>query len=188
MEKLNLQMFAEEETTQEQTQEVAITQEAVDAWLSTDEGKKYLQPKLDSYHTKGLQSWQEKNIDKIKSEAIEGIKAENQKQLDELNSQLQNNTIMSKYQNQLLKEGLRAEKLDLAMKLSDTSKLSLDGDNLFGSTDMIGGLKEKVGDWFGEAKRPAPTPGGTGTGGKAPGTGQTDADVTAFAESMGIKI
>ena len=69
MSETNQEATQQPETTQ--TQEVAITQEAVEQWLGTDEGKRFLQPKLDSFFTKGLQTWQEKNIDKIKSELAE---------------------------------------------------------------------------------------------------------------------
>ena len=39
-----------------------ITAEGVESFLGTPEGQRLLQPKLDQYHTKSLQSWQEKNM------------------------------------------------------------------------------------------------------------------------------
>ena len=169
-----------------QTQEVAITQEAVEKWLGTDEGKRFLQPKLDSYHTKGLQSWQEKNIDKIKTDAIEGLKAENQKEIDRLNQELKVNTINSKHAKNLLNEGLRPDKLDLAMKLSDTSKLSLDGENLIGSMDIIDGLKTSVGDWFGEQKITGKGKGTLPAGEQSAGQQPSDDGLAAMLKAAGV--
>jgi hypothetical protein len=50
-----------------------VTEKEVDEFLDSEEGKKYLQPKLDAYHSKGLTSWQEKNLEKIKAEAIASV-------------------------------------------------------------------------------------------------------------------
>ena len=176
-----LQMF-DGETTEtpepqaKQTQEVAITQEAVDKWLGTEDGKRYLQPKLDAYHTKGMQTHLEKNADKyVSKEDYNKLMTENQEKITGYETQLKQNTIMSKYQKQLLAEGLQADKLDLAIKLSDTSKISLDGDNLLGASDMITGLKTTVSDWFGENK-PSLKPSGVGTGGQPVGSGSYTKD------------
>ena len=168
-----------------QTQEVAITQEAVEQWLGTDEGKKYLQPKLDSFFTKGLQTWQEKNIDKIKSEAIEGLKAENQKMIDELNGQLKKNTIKSTFEKDLLKAGAQPEKLDKMLKLLDTSKLSLEGEKLIGSTDLIDVAKTELAEWFGEQKNTGKGKGTLPAGEQPAGQIQTD-DIAAMMKAAGL--
>lgn len=41
-----------------------LTADRLDKFLETDAGKKYLQPKLDSYHAKGLESWKSNNLSK----------------------------------------------------------------------------------------------------------------------------
>ena len=48
-----------------------LTPEDVSEFLTTDEGKKFLQPMLDTYHTKGLESWKTNNLAKLQAEAVE---------------------------------------------------------------------------------------------------------------------
>lgn len=52
------------EGTDEYNQFVAglINDERVSSYLDTDNGKKLMQPKLDSYFTKGLNTWKENNL------------------------------------------------------------------------------------------------------------------------------
>lgn len=45
-----------------------VTQDRVESFLETDDGKKLLQPKLDSYFTKGLDSWKNNNLQKLVDE------------------------------------------------------------------------------------------------------------------------
>ncbi|KHF40710.1 DUF4355 domain-containing protein [Halalkalibacter okhensis] len=47
-----------------------VTSEGVTAFLDTDEGKKLLQPKLDSYFTKGLETWKGNNLQKLVDEEV----------------------------------------------------------------------------------------------------------------------
>lgn len=42
-----------------------INTERVKAFLSTDDGKKLLQPQLDSYFSKGLETWKNNNLDNL---------------------------------------------------------------------------------------------------------------------------
>lgn len=42
-----------------------INTERVKAFLSTDDGKKLLQPQLDSYFTKGLETWKNNNLENL---------------------------------------------------------------------------------------------------------------------------
>lgn len=57
-----------EGVTQEQVEEVlnegSITQEQVEQYLETDEGKRFLQPKLDKNFSKGLDTWKQNNFEK----------------------------------------------------------------------------------------------------------------------------
>ena len=45
-----------------------FTNETFNDWVKTDDGKKALQPHLDKYFTKGLDSWKENNLEKIYQE------------------------------------------------------------------------------------------------------------------------
>lgn len=40
-----------------------VTTDRANAFLSTEDGKRLLQPKLDTYHSKGLDSWRTNNLD-----------------------------------------------------------------------------------------------------------------------------
>jgi len=83
MDKFNfdLQLFAEELTVKEvkeffdknkDTEDVKtylkelkiVTSKEAETYLETDDGKKLLQPKLDSYFSKSLESWKENNLEK----------------------------------------------------------------------------------------------------------------------------
>lgn len=46
------------------------TLEGVKAFLETEEGKKLLQPRLDQYFTKGLETWKQNNLQKLIDEEI----------------------------------------------------------------------------------------------------------------------
>ncbi|MEY8417052.1 DUF4355 domain-containing protein [Tissierella praeacuta] len=47
-----------------------ITSDRVESFLNNDDGKKLLQPKLDSYFTKGLETWKGNNLEKLLDEEI----------------------------------------------------------------------------------------------------------------------
>lgn len=47
-----------------------ITPEGVKGYLDTEEGKKILQPRLDAYFTKGLDTWKEKSLPSVVEEEI----------------------------------------------------------------------------------------------------------------------
>jgi len=47
-----------------------ITTDRAKLFLETDEGRKILQPKLDSYFTKSLESWKTNNLDKLVNEKV----------------------------------------------------------------------------------------------------------------------
>ena len=74
-----------------------VTPEGVKEYLETDEGKKLIQPMLDQYFNKGLETWKQNNLEKVKQEAIDqAIKekypeeTEEQKRLKKLEQDLQN--------------------------------------------------------------------------------------------------
>ena len=47
-----------------------ITPEVVSGFLDGEQGKKYLQPKMDSYFNKGLESWKANNLDKLINDEV----------------------------------------------------------------------------------------------------------------------
>ena len=47
-----------------------ITPEVVGGFLEGEQGKKFLQPKMDAYFTKGLESWKANSLDKLINEEI----------------------------------------------------------------------------------------------------------------------
>lgn len=47
-----------------------LSKETVEEYLSTEEGKKLIQPTLDSYFTTGLNTWKEKTLPKVVEEEI----------------------------------------------------------------------------------------------------------------------
>ena len=47
-----------------------INADGVGKYLETDDGKKYIQPILDKYHSKGLESWKASSLPKILDEEI----------------------------------------------------------------------------------------------------------------------
>lgn len=47
-----------------------VTPDRVGKFLETDDGKKYLQPTLDKYHSKGLESWKASSLPKLLDEEV----------------------------------------------------------------------------------------------------------------------
>jgi hypothetical protein len=64
----------------------AASGDKVKLFLETEEGKKFHQPMLDAYYAKSHKSWEEKNLEKIKAEAVALAKSETpeQKKIREL--------------------------------------------------------------------------------------------------------
>ena len=50
-----------------------INDDRVTAYLDTDSGKKLMQPKLDSYFSKGLETWKTNNLDKLVNEKVKEL-------------------------------------------------------------------------------------------------------------------
>ncbi|MEC1725859.1 DUF4355 domain-containing protein [Schinkia azotoformans] len=68
-----------------------VTSDGVTSFLESDEGKKLLQPKLDSYFTKGLDTWKNNNLQKLIDEEVSKklpSETPEQKQLKELQQKL----------------------------------------------------------------------------------------------------
>ena len=142
--------------TPESTQTVEINAEVVEKFLGTPEGQKMLQPRFDSYFSKGLQTWQEKNIDKIKETERETIKTEMQQRIDELSTSLTANRINSELKLKLLSEGADKDDVDLLMRAVDISKVTIDNDKMIGLNDVVNNLKESRPKWFSSQLPPPP--------------------------------
>ena len=76
-----------------------ITPDGVKGFLDTDEGMKTIQPKLDQYLTKGLDTWKENNVQKLVDAGVEKVvkekypeETEEQKRLRKLEGDLLSET------------------------------------------------------------------------------------------------
>ncbi|WP_164670959.1 DUF4355 domain-containing protein [Virgibacillus doumboii] len=70
----------------------AVSAEKVEGFLDTPEGKKLLQPRLDQNFTKGLNTWKEKNLQKLIDEAVKEANPDEtpeQKRIRELEEKIQ---------------------------------------------------------------------------------------------------
>ncbi|OEH86246.1 hypothetical protein BHU72_11980 [Desulfuribacillus stibiiarsenatis] len=68
-----------------------VTPDRVQKYIDSEDGKKIIQPKLDSYFTKGLETWKEKSLPKVLEEEISKrfpAETPEQKQLRELHDKL----------------------------------------------------------------------------------------------------
>ncbi|WP_117161442.1 DUF4355 domain-containing protein [Paraliobacillus sp. X-1268] len=97
----------------------SVTPDGVTNYLETEEGKKLLQPKLDSYFNKGLETFKQKSMPKLIDEEIKTRfpeKDEKDIELEKIRSELQ--TIRSEKQRESL--------TNKAIKLANEQKLPID--------------------------------------------------------------
>lgn len=88
-----------------------VTPEGVTAFLDSDEGKKLLQPKLDSYFTKGLESWKGNHLEKIINDELKkrtSGKDDKDLEIDKLRQEFEN------MKREKLRESLRNESYKFA--------------------------------------------------------------------------
>lgn len=93
-----------------------ITPDRVEGYLNNDDGKKLLQPKLDSFFTKGLESWKGNNLQKLIDDAIaksNPSETPEQKQIRELTERLNRKEGDEKRQVLLNKALLKADEKKL---------------------------------------------------------------------------
>lgn len=109
-----------------------VNKEDVIAFLGTDEGKKILQPINDAFFTKGLKTWQDSNLQKIKDDAVAASKNETpeQKQIRELNEKFNNESklrareaIKNKVLQSLTSKGLPTDLADLVSKVETEEEI-----------------------------------------------------------------
>lgn len=104
------------------------TAEAINVYLDSQEGAKLLQPRLDSYFSKGLQTWKDNNLNKLIDEEVAKRnpgETPEQKEIRELKAQIEND------RNEREKEKLT----NIAMKKANELGLPLDLVNHFIGTD-----------------------------------------------------
>lgn len=109
-----------------------VNKDDVVAFLSTDDGKKILQPINDAFFTKGLKTWQDSNLQKIKDDAVAASKNETpeQKQIRELNEKFNNESklrareaIKNKVLQSLTSKGLPTDLADLVSKVETEEEI-----------------------------------------------------------------
>jgi hypothetical protein len=69
-----------------------VSAEKVEGFLDTKEGKRILQPRLDTNFTKGLNTWKDKNLDKLVDEEVRKKnpdKTPEQKELEQLRNEIE---------------------------------------------------------------------------------------------------
>ena len=104
------------------------TAEAINVYLDSQEGAKLLQPRLDSYFSKGLQTWKDNNLNKLIDEEVAKRnpgETPEQKERRELKAQIEND------RNEREKEKLT----NIAMKKANELGLPLDLVNHFIGAD-----------------------------------------------------
>ena len=130
--------------------QTTLNSEMVEAFIETEEGKRFMQPKLDTYYTKGLKTWQDKHlVDYVSKEDHTKILTETENKIAEIEKANAKHKIDIDYSKMLLQNGLKVDRLESALKLSDTSKLSYENGNLIGGTDLVESLKQSIPEFFG---------------------------------------
>jgi len=69
-----------------------VSVEDVKGFLETDEGKRFIQPELDRYHNKSLNTWKENNLQKLIDDEVAKLnpeKTEAERRIEALEQQLQ---------------------------------------------------------------------------------------------------
>ena len=93
-EKKDVNGGGQENDTTEKTESkgVELTPDKVEEYLESEQGKKILQPRLDKYFTKGLETWKEKTLPDVVEQEIKKKfpeETEEQKKLRQLEEKLQ---------------------------------------------------------------------------------------------------
>ena len=150
------------------------TPEGVTAFLSTEDGKKLLQPKLDAHFTKGLETWKEKTLPTLLDEEIKKKfpgETEEQKRLRNLEDELAKerqarvkSELVNKATTLATQKGLPVELVSYFVGQDEDSTVN----NLTAVENIFQNhIQKAVEEKFKESGR-APNPGASG------GTGQTN--------------
>ncbi|NGG05627.1 DUF4355 domain-containing protein [Staphylococcus aureus] len=92
-----------------------VSVDDVKGFLDTEEGKRFIQPELDRYHSKGLESWKEKNLENLIEQEVQKRnpeQSEEQKRISALEKELEKRDAEAK------REKLRSNALGKAQELN----------------------------------------------------------------------
>ncbi|HAR6690206.1 TPA: DUF4355 domain-containing protein [Staphylococcus aureus] len=106
-----------------------VSVDDVKGFLDTEEGKRFIQPELDRYHSKGLESWKEKNLEDLIEQEVRKRnpeQSEEQKRISALEQELEKRDAEAK------REKLRSNALGKAQKLNLPTSLV---DRFLGDSD-----------------------------------------------------
>ncbi|HGO1708521.1 TPA: DUF4355 domain-containing protein [Staphylococcus aureus] len=106
-----------------------VSVDDVKGFLDTEEGKRFIQPELDRYHSKGLESWKEKNLENLIEQEVQKRnpeQSEEQKRISALEKELEKRDTEAK------REKLRSNALGKAQELNLPTSLV---DRFLGDSD-----------------------------------------------------
>lgn len=106
-----------------------VSVDDVKGFLDTEEGKRFIQPELDRYHSKGLESWKEKNLEDLIEQEVRKRnpeQSEEQKRISALEQELEKRDAEAK------REKLRSNALGKARELNLPTSLV---DRFLGDSD-----------------------------------------------------
>ncbi|HCW8269206.1 TPA: DUF4355 domain-containing protein [Staphylococcus aureus] len=106
-----------------------VSVDDVKGFLDTEEGKRFIQPELDRYHLKGLESWKEKNLEDLIEQEVRKRnpeQSEEQKRISALEQELEKRDAEAK------REKLRSNALGKAQELNLPTSLV---DRFLGDSD-----------------------------------------------------
>ncbi|HHW5316410.1 TPA: DUF4355 domain-containing protein [Staphylococcus aureus] len=106
-----------------------VSVDDVKGFLATEEGKRFIQPELDRYHSKGLESWKEKNLEDLIEQEVRKRnpeQSEEQKRISALEQELEKRDAEAK------REKLRSNALGKAQELNLPTSLV---DRFLGDSD-----------------------------------------------------
>lgn len=106
-----------------------VSVDDVKGFLDTEEGKRFIQPELDRYHSKGLESWKEKNLENLIEQEVQKRnpeQSEEQKRISALEQELEKRDAEAK------REKLRSNALGKAQELNLPTSLV---DRFLGDSD-----------------------------------------------------
>lgn len=106
-----------------------VSVDDVKGFLDTEEGKRFIQPELDRYHSKGLESWKEKNLEDLIEQEVRkrnSEQSEEQKRISALEQELEKRDAEAK------REKLRSNALGKAQELNLPTSLV---DRFLGDSD-----------------------------------------------------
>ncbi|HEH2646341.1 TPA: DUF4355 domain-containing protein [Staphylococcus aureus] len=106
-----------------------VSVDDVKGFLDTEEGKRFIQPELDRYHSKGLESWKEKNLESLIEQEVQKRnpeQSEEQKRISALEKELEKRDAEAK------REKLRSNALGKAQELNLPTSLV---DRFLGDSD-----------------------------------------------------